>query len=146
MRLPRVRPSYSENPSSGFVNCALRAWRYSRRLRFCEGVSTCAQIGMSAHAHLLRCLESWYSSLHLVGQSASSLSCVLGLQLFNQCIDLVNGLCNTPPLRMLTSTTGLAIYTESGILLAFDQIVLSLVAVKAPVLDRQWLVEIIVAA
>ena len=43
-------------------------------------------------------------------------------------------------------TIGLAIYTEAGVLLTLDQIVLSLVAVKAPMLDGQGLVEVIVAA
>ena len=35
MRLPRVRPSYMENPGSGRVKAALRASLYSLRCRFC---------------------------------------------------------------------------------------------------------------
>lgn len=99
----------------------------------------------SQYAYLFRCLKSWHSSSDFVGQAASGLCGVLGLELLCQGIDLVNGFGDTPPLRVLRRAVGLAVYAEAGVILPLNQVVLSLVAIIAPVLHRQRLVDVVFA-
>lgn len=104
------------------------------------------EINQLVQAYLFRGLESRHSSSDFVGQAASGLGGILGVELFCQGIDLVDSFSDTPPLGVLRRAVGLAVYTEAGIILPLDQVIFSLVAIVAPVLDRQRLVDVVFAA
>ena len=140
--LPRVRPSYMENPGSGRTKAAFRARRYSRRLRFWEFISE-IRYTLEVDNHLLRRLKSR-------NRGANSLAKLLGvcafftLKFLHDGLQLGNTPRDAPPSVVLEGRVTFAVETEICIIVPFDKPITTFQAIPPPGLDRQWLIQIII--
>lgn len=105
-----------------------------------------AKVGYGWATNLFASFEPGNGREHLLGQLCSFWATVLDLEFLSQSLKLIDSARHAPPCSVRSSGVAFSIYTESCIVLSFDQKITTLVAIRSPRLHRSRLIEVVFVA
>jgi len=94
-------------------------------------------------AYHFRLLEPWYSSRNPVAKPFSSLRSIVN-ELLRDSLQFINGPSHTPPSIVLQLGLAFSVQSKGCIILSLNKPVKAFVAILAPRLHREWLIEVVI--
>lgn len=81
--------------------------------------------------------------MHSLAKALRLRTAIFGVEFVGKGDDRVDPIGDTPPCPLEPSGIALTVDAERSIVSALDEVVSSLVAIRAPGLDREWLVQVV---